>query len=47
MEVHDGVVTIGDEFDDAGDRHVAMVLAEAVPGVVRASAVAVHEEDDR
>jgi len=47
VDVHDGVVTIGDKFDDEGDRHVATVLAEAVPGVVRANAVAVHEEDDR
>jgi CBS domain-containing protein len=31
--VHDGAVAIGDEFDDAADRHVAAVLAEAVPGV--------------
>lgn len=33
VEVHDGVVAIGDEFDDATDRHVATVLAEVVPGV--------------
>jgi CBS domain-containing protein len=47
VEVHEGVVTIGDRFDDETDRHVARVLAEAVPGVVRANAVARHEEDDR
>lgn len=47
VAVHQGVVTIGDRFDDDADRHVAQVLAEAVPGVVRATAVAVHEEDDR
>jgi len=35
--VHDGEATVRDEFDDATDRHVALVLAEAVPGVVRAS----------
>ncbi|WP_291412893.1 CBS domain-containing protein [Actinophytocola sp.] len=43
----DGVVTIGDQFDDEADRHVATVIAESVPGVVRAQAIAVHEEDDR
>lgn len=47
VEVHDGVVSIGDKFDDETDRHVVTVLAEAVPGVVRATAFAVHEEDDR
>lgn len=47
VDCRDGVVTIGDQFDDEGDRHVATVLAEAVPGVARANAVAVHEEDDR
>ena len=31
--VHDGAVDILDEFDNATDRHVAEVLAEAVPGV--------------
>lgn len=38
VDVHDGIVTIGDQFDDATDRHVATVLAESVPGVVRATA---------
>lgn len=47
VECRDGVVTIGDRFDDETDRHVAKVLAEAVPGVVQANAVAVREEDDR
>lgn len=47
VEVHEGVVTIDDELDDAGDRHVATVLAEAVPGVVRAQAVATHRKGDR
>lgn len=36
VEVSEGVVTIGDQHDDETDRHVAVVLAEAVPGVVRA-----------
>jgi CBS domain-containing protein len=52
VEVHDGMVTIGDQFDgDQGDvetdRHVATVLAEAVPGVVRATAFASYQEDER
>lgn len=33
VAVRDGEVVIGDEFGDATDRHVATVLAEAVPGV--------------
>ena len=33
VTVHDGVVTILDEFDDHNDRHVATVLAQSVPGV--------------
>lgn len=40
VTVHDGMVEIGDEFDDETDRHVATVLAESVPGVVRATAFA-------
>jgi CBS domain-containing protein len=36
VDVADGVVTIGDEFDSAVDRHAAAVLAEAVPGVTSA-----------
>ncbi|MFL6123607.1 HPP family protein [Actinophytocola sp.] len=47
VEVHDGMVSIGDQFDDETDRHVATVLAEAVPGVVRATAFAARDEDDR
>jgi CBS domain-containing protein len=43
VEVHEGVVSIADEFDDETDRHVATVLAEAVPGVTRATAVAVGD----
>lgn len=50
VEVRDGMVTIGDQFDsDQGDaetdRHVATVLAEAVPGVVRATAFAARRSD--
>ncbi|MBO0839622.1 MAG: CBS domain-containing protein [Sciscionella sp.] len=33
VSVTDGAVSISDTFDDATDRHVATVLAEAVPGV--------------
>ena len=33
VTVADGVVRVVDEFDDATDRHVATVLARAVPGV--------------
>lgn len=47
VEVRDGMVSIGDLFDDETDRHVATVLAEAVPGVVRATASVTHQEDDR
>ena len=47
VEVHDGMVSIGDEFDDETDRHVATVLAEAVPGVVCATAFAARDGDDR
>jgi CBS domain-containing protein len=36
VDVRDGVVALGDEFDDAAERHVAIVLAESVPGVVAA-----------
>lgn len=47
VEVHDGVVSIVDEFDDETDRHVATVLAEAVPGVTRATAVAAGDRGGR
>jgi CBS domain-containing protein len=40
VQVLDGDVTIRDEFDEASDRHVAQVLAEAVPGVLRATVLA-------
>ncbi|SDC21412.1 CBS domain-containing protein [Actinokineospora iranica] len=36
VEVRDGAATVLDPYDDPTDRHVARVLAEAVPGVVRA-----------
>ncbi|GAA3431781.1 CBS domain-containing protein [Kutzneria kofuensis] len=34
VTVHDGVVDIVDDFDDATDRHVAQVIAESVPGTI-------------
>jgi CBS domain-containing protein len=37
VAVHDGVVSLGDE--DEAERHVARVIAEAVPGVVAARVV--------
>lgn len=40
VSVSNGVACIGDAFDDATDRHVATVLALAVPGVTRAEIVA-------
>lgn len=36
VDVRGGVATIGDVRDSAEDRHVARLLAESVPGVVRA-----------
>ncbi|WP_216215260.1 CBS domain-containing protein [Amycolatopsis aidingensis] len=40
VEVHDGKARIVDRFDSEVDRRVATVLAENVPGVVRAECVA-------
>ncbi|MBK1787387.1 CBS domain-containing protein [Prauserella cavernicola] len=39
VRVADGVVTITDPRDDEADRHVATVLAESVPGVLRVRCV--------
>ena len=53
VEVHEGMVSIGDRFDGAQrdvdtDRHVVTVLAEAVPGVVNATVASfVSAEDGR
>ncbi|PXY36547.1 CBS domain-containing protein [Prauserella flavalba] len=41
VHVDDGVVTLTDPKDDESDRHVATVLAESVPGVLRVRCV--HE----
>ncbi|MBK1783174.1 CBS domain-containing protein [Prauserella cavernicola] len=40
VEVSHGEATIIDRFDSETDRHVALVLAEGVPGVLRARCVA-------
>ncbi|MTD59604.1 CBS domain-containing protein [Amycolatopsis pithecellobii] len=47
VRVRDGVVHIVDEFDNDIDRHVAAVLAEAVPGVVSATVVTRDMEQAR
>lgn len=39
VDVEAGVVRITDTFDNGADRHVAAMLAQAVPGVVDAQAV--------
>jgi CBS domain-containing protein len=39
VHVQDGVARIVDTFDNSTDRHVASLLAQAVPGVVDAQAV--------
>ncbi|OKK01374.1 CBS domain-containing protein [Amycolatopsis sp. CB00013] len=45
VEARDGVVRIGDAYDNDTDRHVAKLLAEAVPGVVEAKVT--YQEDER
>ena len=40
VQVIDGEVTVRDQFDEASDRQVAHVLAEAVPGVLRVTVLA-------
>ncbi|EOD69604.1 HPP family protein [Amycolatopsis vancoresmycina] len=47
VDVHDGFVHITDQFDDDSDRHVAQVLALAVPGVVAAETAYAGEEQKR
>ncbi|MEV4603612.1 CBS domain-containing protein [Amycolatopsis sp. NPDC049253] len=44
VEVHDGFVRIVDRYDDRTDRHVATLLALAVPGVVGAETVSPRED---
>ena len=45
VEVHDGAVSIGDEFDNATDRHVAGVLATAVPGATAVDVTSQSADD--
>ncbi|WP_086849660.1 CBS domain-containing protein [Amycolatopsis kentuckyensis] len=47
VDVHDGLVHITDQFDDDTDRHVAQLLALAVPGVVAAETAYAGEEQTR
>jgi CBS domain-containing protein len=47
IDVRDGCVHIVDQFDDDTDRHVAQLLALAVPGVVAADTAYAGEEQNR
>ncbi|GAA4544881.1 CBS domain-containing protein [Amycolatopsis samaneae] len=47
VRVKDGVVRVVDAYDDETDRHVATLLAQAVPGVVAAQVVSEHEGSSR
>ncbi|RSD11647.1 CBS domain-containing protein [Amycolatopsis eburnea] len=47
VDVRDGFVHITDQFDDDSDRHVAQLLALAVPGVVAAETAYAGEERTR
>jgi len=47
IDVRDGYVHIADQFDDDTDRHVAQLLALAVPGVVAAETAYAGEEQNR
>ncbi|WP_439381064.1 CBS domain-containing protein [Amycolatopsis lexingtonensis] len=47
VDVRDGFVHITDQFDDDSDRHVAQLLALAVPGVVAAETAYAGEEQNR
>jgi CBS domain-containing protein len=42
VDVRDGVVSLGDGYEDEAERHVAVVLAEAVPGVVAAHVASIR-----
>lgn len=46
VTVVDGEATLGDRYEDATDRFVAVALAEAVPGVLRATAVSSRPATD-
>ncbi|EME55109.1 HPP family protein [Amycolatopsis decaplanina] len=45
VEARDGVVRVDDAYDSYTDRHVAKLLAEAVPGVVEAKVT--YQEDEQ
>jgi CBS domain-containing protein len=47
IDVRDGCVHIADQFDDDTDRHVAQLLALAVPGVIAADTAYAGEEQNR
>ncbi|MET8846810.1 CBS domain-containing protein [Amycolatopsis sp. NPDC004625] len=47
VDVRDGFVHITDQFDDDSDRHVAQLLALAVPGVIAAETAHAGEEQTR
>lgn len=47
VDVREGCVHITDQFDDDSDRHVARLLALAVPGVVAAETAYAGEEQTR
>ncbi|WP_410622874.1 HPP family protein [Amycolatopsis sp. cmx-8-4] len=47
IDVHDGNVHIADRFDDDSDRHVAQLLALAVPGVITADTAYAGQEQSR
>ena len=47
VEVREGFVHITDQFDDDSDRHVAQLLALAVPGVIAAETAYAGEEQSR
>ncbi len=47
IDVRDGCARILDQFDDGSDRHVARLLALAVPGVVAADTAYAGEEQNR
>jgi predicted transcriptional regulator len=47
IDVRDGCVHITDQYDDDTDRHVARLLALAVPGVIAADTAYAGEEQNR
>ena len=47
VQVSNGEVVVTDKFHEASDRAVVQVLAESVPGVIRAIITAAPEPADR